>query len=136
MGPPWPSPPRPATPRQSNCSSRAGFPVAGKSEPNGGTPLHVAAWAGSTTAVEQLLAAGAPIDARDSTWDSPPLVWALIGSGERRAPNPTPDWVQTVRILLDAGAPTGQLKLDPDDAIQPSPDVVELLRARGIITAP
>jgi ankyrin repeat protein len=113
-----------------------GFPVAAKGEPNGGTPLHVAAWAGSTSAVNQLLAAGAPIEAHDSTWDSPPLVWALIGSGERHAPNPTPDWVQTVRILLDAGAETAQVKLDPDDPIQPSPEVVELLRARGIITAP
>jgi ankyrin repeat protein len=113
-----------------------GFRVAAKGEPNGGTPLHVAAWAGSTDAVRLLLAAGAPIEAHDSTWDSPALVWALIGSGERRAPNPTADWVQTVRILLDAGAETDQVKLDPDDPIQPSADVVELLRARGIITAP
>ncbi|MGZ4304766.1 MAG: ankyrin repeat domain-containing protein [Solirubrobacteraceae bacterium] len=112
-----------------------GFPVGAKGEPNGGTPLHVAAWAGSTAAVNQLLAAGAPIDAHDSTWDSPPLVWALVGSGERRAPNPTPDWLQTVTILLDAGAQTAQVKLDHDDPIQPSPEVVELLRARGIVPA-
>jgi Ankyrin repeats (3 copies)/Ankyrin repeat len=111
-----------------------GFPVAAVGEPNGGTPLHAAAWAGSNGAVTQLLVAGAPIDAQDTTWDSPPLVWALVGSGERRAPNPTSDWVQTVRILLDAGADTGQVKLDPDDPIQPSPEVVELLRARGILS--
>jgi ankyrin repeat protein len=110
-----------------------GFPAAATGGPEGWTALHAAAWAGSGEAVKRLLAAGAPLDAHDSTWDSTPLVWALVGSGERRAPNPTPDWVETVQILLDAGAATSQVTLDPDDPIQPSPEVVELLRARGIV---
>ncbi len=114
-----------------------GFPVAAKGRFNpagvdGATALHAAAWAGSAEAVEQLLVAGAALDAHDSNWDSTPLAWALVGSGERRAANPTPDWVETVRILLDAGASTSQINHDPSEPIQPSPEVVELLRARGI----
>ena len=59
-------------------------------------------------------------------------MWALIGSSERRASNPNPDWVQTVRILLDAGADTSQISLDPAEDHPPAPDVVEFLRTRGI----
>jgi len=110
-----------------------GFPAAAQAGSDGATALHVAAWAGSVEAVKQLLAADAPLDAHDSRWHSTPLEWALVGSGERRATNPTPDWVETVRILLDAGAATSQIKLDPAEPIQPSPEVVELLRARGIV---
>jgi ankyrin repeat protein len=111
----------------------AGFPVGAKGGPNGATPLHVAAYVGSTDAVTRLLAADAPIDALDSTWHSTPLVWALVGSGERPAIHPNPDWVETVRLLLDAGSATSQINLDTEDPIQPSQEVVELLRARGIV---
>lgn len=52
--------------------------------------------------------------------------------GKRRAANPAPDWVQTVCILLDAGAVTSQISLDPGEPFQPDPEVAELLRARGI----
>jgi ankyrin repeat protein len=110
-----------------------GFPVGARRRDDGATALHVAAWAGSAEVVEQLLTAGAPLDAVDSQWDATPLAWALVGSGERRATVPAPDWVETVRILLDAGAATSQIKLDPADAIQPSDDVVELLRARDVL---
>jgi hypothetical protein len=113
----------------------AGFPVGAKGGPNGATPLHAAAYAGSAEALARLLAADAPIDALDSTWDSTPLVWALVGSGERPTIHPTPDWVGAVRRLLDAGAATNRLGLDTDDPIQPSPEVVELLRARGVVPA-
>jgi ankyrin repeat protein len=110
-----------------------GFPASATAGPAGATALHSAAWAGSGEAVRQLLAAGAPLEAHDSRWHSTPLEWALVGSGERRAPNPTPDWVETVRILLDAGAATSQITLDPAEHIQPSPEVVDLLRAHGIV---
>jgi ankyrin repeat protein len=113
----------------------AGFPVGAKGGPNGATPLHVAAYAGSTEAVSRLLAADAPIEAIDSSWDSTPLVWALVGSGERPAIHPNPDWVEAVRLLLDAGADTSQINLDTEDPIEPSQEVVELLRARGIVPA-
>lgn len=115
-----------------------GFPVAAEGSFNpagvdGVTALHAAAWAGNAEAVRQLLAAGAPIDARDGQWQAHPLDWALVGSGERRPTNPNPDWVETVRVLLDAGAATSQITIDPEDPLQASPDIVELLRARGIV---
>ncbi len=68
-------------------------------------------------------------------WQSTPIVWALIGSSEHRATNPDPDWAATVRILLDTGAETSKITLDPDEP-QPSPAVVALLRARGILPPP
>jgi ankyrin repeat protein len=111
-----------------------GFPIAAHGGENGATPLHAAAYAGRAEIVAQLLAAGAPLGARDRTWDATPLDWALVGSGERPATNPGADWVQTVRILLDAGAATDELTLDPGEPKQPSPDVAELLRARGVVT--
>ena len=117
-----------------------GFPATatGRFDPagvDGATALHAAAWAGNADAVKRLLAAGAPVDVDDSHWHSTPLEWALIGSGEHRPTNPTPNWAETVRVLLDAGASTSRLDLDPQDPHYPSPEVVELLRARGIAPA-
>jgi hypothetical protein len=83
-------------------------------------------------AIQRLLAAGAQVDALGAHWQSTPLLWALAGSSERRAANPHPDWPETVRILLDAGADTSQIDLDPADLHYPSPEVVEFLRTRGI----
>jgi ankyrin repeat protein len=109
-----------------------GFPAAAPGPPNGATALHAAAWAGSVEVVTKLLRAGAPIDALDAEWHSTPLVWAFVGSGERSAPNSAANWVETVRVLLDAGAATSDLRLDGEDPIEPSDDVVELLLARGL----
>ncbi|HZR49193.1 MAG TPA: ankyrin repeat domain-containing protein [Streptosporangiaceae bacterium] len=110
----------------------------GRFEPagvDGATALHAAAWAGSAESAARLLAAGAPADVLDGNWQSTPIVWALIGSSEHRATNPDPDWAATVRILLDTGAETSKITLDPDEP-QPSPAVVALLRARGILPPP
>ena len=109
---------------------QVGFPAAARAGHDGATALHAAAYAGSAEAVERLLAAGAQLEARDSTWDSTPLEWALVGSGERPTTNPTADWIETVRALLDAGAATDHITLSTDDPKQPSPDVAELLRRR------
>ncbi len=116
----------------------SGFPAAAEGRLNpagvdGCTALHAAAWAGSPEAVARLLAAGVPVDALDGNWQSTSLVWALIGSSERRAANPSPDWVETVRVLLDAGTDTSQINLDPAEPHPPVPGVIELLRARGIV---
>jgi hypothetical protein len=43
--------------------------------------------------------------------------------------NPGANWVETVRILLEAGASTEDITLSPDDPKPPSPEVAELLRA-------
>jgi ankyrin repeat protein len=99
---------------------------------DGATPLHAAAYAGSADAVRLLLDRGAQIEARDTTWESTPLGWAVVGSGERPRDNPRADWPETVRILLDAGAAMDDITLSPDDPKQPSAEVAEILRARGI----
>jgi ankyrin repeat protein len=109
-----------------------GFPLETHGGDHGSTPLHAAAYAGSANTVRLLLERGADTEARDPTWDSTPLDWAAVGSAERPTTNATPDWVQTVRILLDAGASLEGITLSPDDLKSPSPEVAELLRARGV----
>jgi ankyrin repeat protein len=105
-----------------------GFPVETRGE-HGATPLHGTAYAGSPETVRLLLDHGADIDARDATWDSTPIGWACVGSGERPTTAPGADWMETVRILLERGASTDGITLDPDDPKPPSPEVAELLRA-------
>ena len=110
-----------------------GFPPGTRSErDDGATALHLAAAAGSTGTVRLLLDHGADIEARDTTWDSTPLEWAIVGSGMRLGHDPHPDWPATVGVLLDAGASTSGITLSPDDPKPPSPGVAALLRARGI----
>ena len=106
-----------------------GFGVDAHGGDHGGTALHAAAYSGSAGAVRLLLDRGADVDARDATWDSHPLVWAAIGSSERRASNPHPDWPAAVRALLEAGADAADVTLSPDDPYPPSPEVAALLRA-------
>jgi hypothetical protein len=106
-----------------------GFPVDARGDEHGGTALHAAAFHGGADAVRLLLARGADLEARDATWDSPPLDWAAVGSGERPRTNPRPDWIATVQALLAAGASTEGITLSPDEPKQPSPEVAALLRA-------
>jgi ankyrin repeat protein len=107
-----------------------GFPVNIRDGGNdGATALHAAAYHGSADAVRLLLARGADLEARDTTYDSPPLDWAMVGSGQRPATNRHPDWIATVQALLDAGASTGDITLSPDAQKPPSPEVAALLRA-------
>jgi ankyrin repeat protein len=96
---------------------------------HGGNPLHAAAHSGSADVVRLLLERGADIEARDTTWNSTPLGWAAVGSGEQPQNDPAANWIETVRILLAAGASTDDITLSPDDPKQPSPEVAELLRA-------
>ena len=106
-----------------------GFPVDARGGDHGATALHAAAYSGSAAAVRLLLGRGADLEARDVTWDSTPLDWAAVGSGERPATNPGPDWTATVQALLAAGASTAGITLSPDEPKQPSPEVAALLRA-------
>ena len=105
-----------------------GFPVGARGGDDGVTALHAAAYHGSAAAVRLLAERGADLEARDATWDSTPLEWAAVGSGERPAGNPSPDWIATVQALLEAGASTAGITLSPDEPKQPSPEVAALLR--------
>lgn len=112
-----------------------GFPIQARREAideDGATALHAAAWAGSAETVALLLEHGADLSARDTRWQSQPLEWALVGSGEAPARAPAPDWVTTVAILLEAGASLDGVTFNPDEPKQPSTAVLELLRSRGL----
>jgi ankyrin repeat protein len=111
-----------------------GFPPGARSEQDHeATALHLAAAAGSPGTVRLLLERGADIEARDITWNSTSLEWAIVGSGMRLGHDPDPDWPATVSVLLDAGASTGGIVLSADDPKPPSHEVAALLRARGIL---
>jgi ankyrin repeat protein len=88
-----------------------GFPLETRGD-NRQTPLHAAAYSGSTETVRLLLDRGADIEARDTTWNSTPLDWAAVGSGERPQTNKAANWLETVRTLLDAGAATDENQSD------------------------
>jgi len=109
-----------------------GFPIEARGGDKGGTALHAAAYAGSAETVRLLLDRGADIEARDTTFDSTPVNWASVGSGFRPRHNPGPDWVATMRTLIEAGASFEGFTLSPDDPRPPSPEVAQLLRAHGI----
>jgi ankyrin repeat protein len=108
----------------------AGFPLETRGE-NGATALHAAAFSGSADTVRLLLDGGADIESRDTNFDSTPLDWAAVGSGIRPGDNPSPDWVLTVRTLLEAGASIAEVTLSPDDLKPPSSEVTQLLRSYG-----
>lgn len=97
---------------------------------DGATPLHAAVFSGSAEVVRLLAARGADLNARDHTFGGTALSWAAVGSGERSGHNPDPDWVATVRALIDAGAATDHnpwvAGKPPDD------DVAALLLSLGI----
>ena len=109
-----------------------GFPLTARRDDDGATALHAAAYAGDAGMVRLLLDRGADIEALDREWHSPPLDWAIVGSGQRPATSPRPDWAATVRLLLGAGASTADITLAPGDPKAPSAEVAGLLRAHGI----
>jgi ankyrin repeat protein len=106
-----------------------GFPLGTRGGDEGATALHAAAYAGKVDVVRLLVDRGADLEARDESWNSTPLEWAAVGSGERR---PGGDWVETARVLLDAGASSAGISLSPDEPKSPSAAVAELLRSRAL----
>jgi len=107
-----------------------GFPIDVRRD-DGATALHAAAYAGSAPVVRLLLDRGADPETPGGRWESPALEWAVVGSRARPQTSPHPDWVTTVRILLEAGSSTEGLSLSPDSPKPPGPDVAELLRTHG-----
>jgi ankyrin repeat protein len=108
-----------------------GFAVEARGE-LGATPLHTAAYAGSADVAELLLSRGADLEAIDGNWNSTPLHWALVGSGQRPDSNPGADWIRTVDVLIGAGASTAGVALALDDPKPPSAAVAAHLRGLGI----
>jgi ankyrin repeat protein len=89
--------------------------------------LHTAAYAGNAPVVRLLLDAGADLEARDANFDGTSLAYATVGSGEQ-AGQPG-DWVETVRMLIDAGAPREDVWISGKP---PSEEVIDVLRSYGI----
>ncbi|HEX5117633.1 MAG TPA: ankyrin repeat domain-containing protein [Pseudonocardiaceae bacterium] len=94
---------------------------------SGEQALHNAAYHGNTEVVRLLLDAGADVDARDARFEATPLAFATVGSGDRDGQPGT--WVDTVRLLLDAGATRHDVWVSDKP---PSDEVGALLRAYGI----
>jgi len=93
----------------------------------GEEPLHTAAYAGNAEAVRYLLEAGADVDARDARFNSTPLAFATVGSGEQAG---TPgNWMEVVRSLVDAGASRSGVWIGDKP---PSEEVIDLLLSYGI----
>jgi ankyrin repeat protein len=93
----------------------------------GEQPLHSAAYHGNVEVVRFLLDAGAEVDARDARFDATPLCYATVGSREQ-ADKPG-DWIQTVHLLIDAGATRDGVWIPGKP---PSEEVMDVLRSYGI----
>jgi ankyrin repeat protein len=96
------------------------------------TALHAAAFSGSADVVRLLIERGADVEARDGEWDDTPVSWSAIGSGIKPTDNPSPDWLATIGVLIEAGASLDGITIGPDDPKPPSPDVADLLRHHGV----
>jgi len=93
----------------------------------GEQPLHTAAYHGNAAVVRLLLDAGADVDAHDSRFAATPLAFATVGSGERVGK--PGDWIETVRLLIEAGASRQDVWISSKP---PSEDVMDLLQRYGI----
>ena len=93
----------------------------------GERPLHSAAYAGNAEVVRLLLRAGADVDARDARFDATPLCYAAVGSGAQA--DKTGNWIETVRLLVDAGASREGVWIAGKP---PSEEVMDALRSYGI----
>lgn len=100
----------------------------------GGTPLHWAAWNGMVEIARELVAAGAPVNHRDSRYGSSPLAWCAHGSQYCGRANDT-DYPAIAELLIDAGASRAasynRWNEAPESMARPS--VLAVLRARGFV---
>ncbi len=98
----------------------------------GGTPLHWAAWYGRVDLVRRLLAAGAPVNVRDSRYGSSPIAWCAHGSRYCERGNDA-DYPAIVNLLLDAGAtrPESYNRWSEAPETLARPSVVAAFKARS-----
>ncbi len=73
--------------------------------------MHQAAWLGNADMVRELIAHGAPLEARDKNHNGTPLDWAMHGSLHSWR-SKDGRYVDVLELLLDAGAIAPR---DPDD---------------------
>jgi len=69
----------------------------------GSRALHWAAWMGSLSTVELLIAHGAQLEPKDTEFSATPLFWAVHGYGPS-GPEEKKDQVAAARVLIGAGA--------------------------------
>jgi Ankyrin repeats (many copies) len=93
----------------------------------GEQPLHWAAYVGDADMVRLLIEAGADVDGRDARFDSTPLAFATVGSGERTGQ--PGNWIDVVRSLVDGGASRTGVWISSKP---PSEEVSDLLCHYGI----
>jgi ankyrin repeat protein len=93
----------------------------------GEQPLHSASYAGNADVVRLLIDAGADVHARDTRFDSTPLAYAAVGSGEHAGQGG--NWLETVRLLVAAGASRDGVWISDKP---PSEELISLLHAYGI----
>ncbi|MBC7988687.1 MAG: ankyrin repeat domain-containing protein [Luteimonas sp.] len=98
----------------------------------GARALHWAAWVGTPSTVELLVAHNADIEARCSEFGASPLFWAVHGYGPD-GPTPKKDQVGVVRVLIGAGASVDTMNKHGLSALELSKhcqngDMYELLR--------
>lgn len=97
----------------------AGFPVDTRGEENA-IALHFACYCQWDETASLLIKRGAPLEARDSTYDGTPLAWVLEGFLWNR--NPRGNGIRIVKELLAAGASDENLRhrLETSDAATPA----------------
>lgn len=96
----------------------------------GHTALHAAALGGHVDAVKLLLQHGAPLDVTDSTWGTPPIVWAMHGWGTNPSV-PSARYDEVVTLLADAGAAVKPVWVQFAKDLGADPELLLSLRDRA-----
>ena len=82
---------------------------------DGQTGLHWAAYGGHANTVRLLLDRGAPVHAKDESFNGTPLGWGLYGWGNSEAMAARGQYYEVVSLLVQAGAKLDAAWFDVDD---------------------